>query len=188
MLFGLYIIELTLWCHTSQKGPRRRSVNSGLTSRMPFALVAISYVICCGGQIQAVSELSRTQRYLQKSFRDDMARLQPRVDQLFVIWGSDFPYQAYQLPTQALPVTTNMRILELGVGNFEPFVQNRLKSFQIDDLYQAFYTRDDVFLICDEREKKLLTQYIWEHYYTSVEIRTVFQGTSFTVRQVRKCI
>jgi hypothetical protein len=185
MLFGLFTIQLALWCQTSEEG-LRRSVNEPLSSKMPFALVAVSYAICCGGQIQAVSELSATQQYLQKSFRHDMARLQPRVNQLFVIWGGDFPYQEYQLPTQAAPVTSNMQILGLGVGSHEPFVQNRLKSFGIDNLYQAFYTRDDVFLICSERKKKLLIQYIWEHYHTSVEIRTVFQGTRFTVRQVRK--
>jgi hypothetical protein len=188
MLFALYTIQLTLWCQTSEERLLRRSVNGRLTSGIPFALVAIFYAICCGGQIQAVSELSAIQRYRQKSFQDDMARLKPRVNQLFVIWGGDFPYREYQLPTQAAPVTANMQILGLGVGNHEPFVQNRLKSFGIDNLYQAFYTRDDVFLICNERNKRLLIQYIWEHYHTSVEIRTVFQGAKFTVRQVRKGI
>lgn len=186
MLFGLYTIQLALWCQTSKEGPLPRSVNGRASSRIPFALVAICYAICCGGQIQTVSELSATYRYLQRTFRDDMAGLQPRVNQLFVTWGGDFPYQEYQLPTQTAPVTSNMQILGLGVGSHEPFVQNRLKSFGIDNLYQAFYTRDDVFLICSERNKKLLIQYIWEHYHTSVEIRTVFQGATFTVRQVRK--
>jgi hypothetical protein len=188
ILFGLYTIQLTLWCQTSEKWLLRRFMNGRFTSRLPFAVVAIFYAICCGGEIKAVSELSITQQYLQKSFRDDMARLQPRGDQLFVIWGGDFPYEEYQLPTQAAPVTRNMQILGLGVGSHEPFVQNRLKSFGIDNLYQAFYTRDDVFLICNERKKRLLIQYIWEHYHTSVEIRTVFQGAKFTVRQVRKSI
>jgi hypothetical protein len=186
MLFALYAMQLTLWCQTSEKRLRLRSVNKRLTSGIPFALVAVCYAICCGGQIKAVSELSATQQYLHRNFRGDMARLQPRVNQLFVIWGGDFPYEEYQLPTQAVPVTSNMQILGLGVGSHEPFIQNRLKSFGIDDLYQAFYTRDNVFLICNERKKKLLRQYIWEHYHTSVDIRTVFQGTQFAVRQVRK--
>jgi hypothetical protein len=185
MLFALYTMQLTLWCQTSEK-QGRRSVNERLTSRIAFALVAVLYVICCGGQIKAVSELSAFQRNLQKRFRDDMARLQPRVNQLFVIWGVYFPYEEYQLPTQAGPVTSNMQILQLGVGNHEPFVQNRLKSFGIDDLYQAFYTRDDVFLICDKQMTRLLCQYIWEHYHTSVQVRTVFQGTRLTIHQVRK--
>lgn len=186
MLFGLYSIQLTLWCQTSEERLRRPSVSGPLSSKIPFALVAIVYVVSCGGQIQAVNKLSATYRYLQRNFRDDIARLQPRANQLFVIWAAAFPYELYQLPTQAAPVASNMQILGLGVGNHEPFVQNRLKSFGIDNLYEAFYTRDDVFLICDKRMTKLLCQYIWEHYHTSVQVRTVFQGTGFTVRQVRK--
>jgi hypothetical protein len=186
MLFALYTMQLTLWCQTSEKRVRRRSVNEQLTSGIPLALVAVSYAICCVGEIKEVRKLSAARQYFQKSFRDDMARLQPRVNQLFVIWGAAFPYEEYQLPTQAAPVTSNMQILGLGVGNHEPFVQNRLKSFGIHDLYQAFYTRDDVFLIYDKRLTKLLRQYIWEHYHTSVEIRTVFKGTTFAVHQVRK--
>jgi hypothetical protein len=186
MLFALYTMQLTLWCQTSEKRGRPRFVDERLTSKIPFALVAVSCAICCGGQIKAVSELSAFQRNLQKRFRDDMARLQPRDNQLFVVWGACFPYEEYQLPTQAAPVTSNMQIVQLGVGNHEPFVQNRLKSFGIDDLYQAFYTRDDVFLICDKQLTKLLCQYIWEHYHTSVHVRTVFQGTRLAIHQVRK--
>jgi hypothetical protein len=62
MLFGLYTIQLTLWCQTSEKRLRRRSMNGRLTSRIVFALVAIPYAIGCGGQIKAVNELSATQQ------------------------------------------------------------------------------------------------------------------------------
>jgi len=186
MLFALYTMQLMLWCQTSEKRVRRRSVNERLTSGIAFALVAVSFAICCLGEIKEVTKLSAARQSFQKSFRDDMARLEPRVNQLFVIWGASFPYEEYQLPTQAAPVTSNMQLLGLGVGNHEPFVQNRLRSFGIDDLYQAFYTRDDVFLIYDKRMTKLLRQYIWEHYHTSVEIRTVFKGKTFAVHQVRK--
>ncbi len=187
MLCGLYTILLSLWGQTSEEW-QRPSASGPFTSKILASLVGICLAILCIGQIKAASDLSQDQASFQKSFRDDIARLQPRVDQLFVIWGGDFPFEAYQLPAQAAPVTNELQILGLGVGNQDPFVANRLKSFGIDDLYQAFYNRDDIFLICNERKAKLLIQYIWEHYHTSVEIRTVFQGARFTVRQVRKRI
>lgn len=185
MLFGLYTMLLSFWGQTSEEW-QRRSASGPFTSRILASLVGICLAILCIGQIKATSDLSDDQASFQKNFRDDIARLQPRVDQLFVIWGADFPFEAYQLPSQAAPVTNEMQILGLGVGNQDPFMANRLKSFGIDDLYQAFYNRDDIFLICNERKTKLLIQYIWEHYHISVEIRTVFQGARFTVRQVRK--
>ena len=186
MLFGLYVTELVLWCQVCEQRPVEQSqrLSTGILS---FLAVTV-YTVCCWGQVRAVSELSDTHRYVQKRFRDDLARLQPRADQLFVIWGGDFPFETFQLPTQAEPVASEMQLLGLGVGNHEPFVQNRLRSFGIDDLYQSFYTREDVFLICNERKKRLLVQYIQEHYRTKVEVKTVFQGTAFTVRKVRKLI
>jgi hypothetical protein len=103
-----------------------------------------------------------------------------------VIWAAVFPYEAFQLPFKAEPIARDMQLLGLGVGNQEPFVQDRLKSFGIDDLYQSFYAREDVFLISNEGENGLLVQYLQEHYNTKVEVKTVFQGTTFTVSKVRK--
>ena len=106
----------------------------------------------------------------------------------FVIWGGNFPYEAFQLPTQAQPAASEIRLLGLGVGNHEPFVQNRLRSFGIEDLYQSFYTREDIFLIGNDSNNKLLVQYIQEHYQTRVEVTTVFKGMTFTVSKVRKLL
>jgi hypothetical protein len=190
MLFGLYVTELVLWCQVCEQRPVGQCTNTTqrLIKGILFLLVLALFTACCWGQVRAVSELSDAHQYLQKRFRDDLARLQPRADQLFVIWGGDFPYEGFQLPTQAEPVAREMQFLGLGVGNHEPFVQSRLRSFGIADLYQSFYTREDVFLICREEKKRLLVQYIQEHYQTKVEVKTVFQGRTFTVSKLRKVI
>jgi hypothetical protein len=187
MLFGLYAMLLSFSAQTSKEW-RRPLAMKPISWKILSCFVGICLAILCLGEIKKASEVSNDHKSLQNAFRDDIARLRPQVGQLFVIWGGDFPFVAYQLPAQAAPVTAEMQILGLGVGNQDPYVTNRLKSFGISDLYQAFYDRDDVFLICNDRKTKLLIQYIWEHYHTSVEIRTVFQGARFTVRQVRKRI
>ena len=190
MLFGLYVMELVLWCQVCERRPVGQSANTKqrLSNGILCFLGVALYTVCCWGVVKAVSEQSYAQQLAQKSLRDDLARLQPRADQLFVIWGRAFPYEGFQLPTQAEPVASEMQLLGLGVGNHEPFVQNRLRTFGIDDLYQSFYTREDVFLIGTERINRLLVQYIQEHYQTRVEVRTVFQGMTFTVSKVRKLI
>lgn len=187
MLVGVYVTELVLWCRVCDE-PVVQPTNAirRLSKPLLALLVLTFYTACCWGHVRSVSKLSDGYRYVQKRFQEDLARLQPRADQLFVTWGGDFPYQAFQLPTQAEPVASEMQFLGLGVGNHEPFVQNRLRSFGIGDLYQSFYTREDVFLICREEKKKLLVQYIQEHYQTKVEVKTVFQGRTFTVSKVRK--
>ncbi len=190
MLFGTFLTEVVLWCDIREDQPVGQATNTAqiLSKAILSFLVVAVYVTCCWSQIRAVNKLSNRYRYAHKHFRDELAQLQPRPDQLFVIWGGDFPFEAFQLPTQSEPVTDRLQLLGLGVGNHEPFVQNRLRSFGIDDLYQSFYTREDIFLICREEKKKLLVQYIYEHYQTRVEVETVFKGSTFTVRKVRKLI
>jgi hypothetical protein len=187
MLFGLYTMLLGVWGQTSTEG-RWPLVVKPIGRKILSFFVGICLATLCIGEIKRASEVSNDHKSLQDAFRDDIARLRPQVDQLFVIWGGDFPFEAYQLPAQAAPVAAEMQILGLGVGNQDPYVTNRLKSFGISDLYQAFYNRDDILLICNDRKTKMLIRYIWEHYHTPVEIRTVFQGARFTVRQVRKRI
>jgi hypothetical protein len=188
MLFSVCVTELVLWCQAVDE-PVGHAANMNPHQAKPILslVVLVFYIACCCGQLRALGKLSDTHRYQQQKFKEDLARLQPRADQLFVTWGGDFlPYEMFQLPTRTGPQDRKMRFLGLGVGNHEPFVQNTLRSFGIDDLYQSFYTRNNVFLICREAKKKLLIQYILEHYRTKVEIKTVFQGTAFPVSQVRK--
>jgi len=190
MLFGLYVMELVLWSRVCEGRPVARSTNTRqrLTKGALCLLAVALYAGCCFRLFRSVSKLSEAHRLAQQSFRDDLVRLQPRADQLFVIWGGNFPYEAFQLPTQAQPAASEIQLLGLGVGNHEPFVQNRLRSFGIEDLYQSFYTREDVFLIGNDSNNRRLVQYIQEHYQTRVEVTTVFKGMTFTVSKVRKLL
>jgi len=188
MLLGLYVVELVLWCQVCERTTFGQSANpkQWLNAGILFFLGLSLYVACCWGQVMQASKLSDFHQMGQKALRDDIERLRPRADQLFVVWGGEFPYEGFQLPNKTEPIASEMQLLGLGVGNHEPFVQNRLRSLGIDDLYQSFYTREDVFLIGSERVNRLLVQYIQEHYQTRVEVRTVFQGMTFTVSKVRK--
>jgi hypothetical protein len=188
LLFGFCITELVLWCQT-RRGQQRGHF-SNMTARSGRTVVAglllVFYLALCWIAVRTVIEFDGIYRKLDKKMRSDLARLRPRPNQLFVTWDGDFPFQEFQLPLMAKPLAINMQLLGLGVGNHEPFVQNRLKAFKIDDLYQAFYTRTDIFLICRDPEKKLLIQYIKEHYQTNVEFKTVFKGVTFAVSRVQR--
>ncbi|MBA3960803.1 MAG: hypothetical protein H0X40_02740 [Chthoniobacterales bacterium] len=185
MLCSLYVMELIFWCRANEE-----SVERSVTRKTPEWLlpvvIASALIFCCWNQIEVIRRLNGDHLFYEKEFREDLAELKPRTDQLFVTWGGDFPYQAFQAPCDAEPASNEMQFLGLGVGNHEPVVQNRLRSFGIKDLYQAFYQRDDIFLICVEMKKEMLAQYIREHYHTEVEVKTIFKGKTFTVCKVTK--
>ena len=187
MLCDLFITEVILWCCPIWE-PATRTADRRFLSGLPIRswVIASLFAFCCWGQLKAIKKLSDNCRFYQKNFREDLATLEPRANQLFVTWGGDFPYQSFQLPGAAEPASKEMQFLGLGVGNHEPVVQNRLRGFGIEDLYRAFYERNDVFLICVEMKKKLLAQYILEHYHTKVAVKTIFKGKTFTVCKVVK--
>lgn len=187
IILGLYGSQVALWSQVGEENRWRVSGAIVRFGRIAFLVLGAAFcTACCWGQIGSVIYLSRVGEIRRARFQTDLARLQPRQTQLFVTWGGSFPYEEFQLPTHARPISENMQLLGLGVGNHEPFVQTRLQSFKISDLYQSFYTREDIFLICEDFQKPLLIQYIEEHYQTKVEIVTVFKGMTFTVSKVRK--
>jgi hypothetical protein len=185
MLCSFYATEAVLWCQAREEMPEG-SEDARPTHRLPILsrVIVALFLALCVGQLKINWERSNRYRLLQREFRHDLEELKPRADQLFVTWGGDFPYQTFQLPDEATPASQEMQFLGLGVGNHEPVVQNRLRSFGINDLYQAFYQRNDVLLICIPRKRKLLEKYIQEHYHEKVLVRTVFKGKTFTVCKV----
>ena len=187
MLCSLYVTELVLWCAPAEVGAQGGAARKQfLGLRIVTWFIAGGYLLCSVANIRVIKKLSDKYGFYQTIFREDLAKLKPRPDQLFVTWGGDFPYQTFQLPKESEPASANMQFLGLGVGNHEPVVQNRLRAFGIEDLYRAFYERDDVFVICVKVKRKLLAQYIWEHYHTRVLVETFFEGRTFTVCRVVK--
>lgn len=187
MLCGLYVTEVILWCcaaDTAPAPPTDRKLHSGLL--LGCVAAAGVFAFCCWGQFRGDEKLSNNCRFYQRNFRGDLAKLKPKANQLFVTWGGDFPYQSFQLPTEAASASKAMQFLGLGVGNHERVVQDRLRDFGIEDLYRAFYERNDVLLICVERKKALLAQYILEHYGARVVVKTIFKGKTFMVCRVVK--
>lgn len=152
----------------------------------PVLIVSLLLVILSINQFNSLKNISNENEKLQQNLAKDLLALKPKSDQLFVIWGATFPYEAFQLPLQTRPLSETMHIVGLGVGNHEPYVQDKLRSFAIKDLYQDFYKRDDIFIISSEYLNPFLAEYIREHYQVRVRFETVFKGNTFTVYQIRK--
>ena len=137
-------------------------------------------------EMRHIVELDYLQTSKLAELNDDMIRLNPHNNQLFVSWANCFPYEIFQLPLSAKPINEQMQTVLLGAGNLEPHVQNRLSAFGITNLYQSFYQRDDIFLVADETRLPLLTSYIQEHYQTDVQGGLYFKGNTFKVYQIKK--
>lgn len=181
MLFACWIMSMLFYAVEESNKPANR--------KKPFMITILVFSLCFAITINEIRRIVKLD-YLQTSkfeeLKDDMIRLNPHNNQLFVSWANCFPYEFFQLPLSAKPINEQMQTVLLGAGNHEPHVQNRLSAFRISNLYQSFYQRDDIFLVADETRLPLLTSYIQEHYQTDVQGGLYFKGNTFKVYQIKK--
>jgi hypothetical protein len=185
MLCGWFVTEMILWCAVDPVEARAAHSNRRRAVRAFWPVAGAVVLIClCAGSFASSNRLSDKLHHDHLLMMQDLARLNPRPNQLFVTWGGDFPYETFQLPKESDSSSRDMEFLGLGVGNHDPVVQDRLRAFGIHDLYQALYQRNDIFLICMLRKEDLLSRYIEEHYHTRVVVQTIFEGNTFRVCKV----
>jgi hypothetical protein len=162
--------------------------------RGAIPVLASALALFVGGSLVAhhgrsLLAMSRRHQHQHAVAMDDLRRLAPRPDQLYVVWGSAFPLEAV-LPVLATPSEElrRFKILGLGVGSHEPMVQGRLRQYGIEDLYQDFYRRDDVFLVAPRTPYylDLLGRYVRQHYGVAVATTLVFDGQSFAVFRLKR--
>src|SRR5690606_1697630 len=75
--------------------------------------------------------------------RESMSRLAARADNLYVVFGSHYPYH-HILPFGDIGFMRSMKIL--GTLHNTGFNKRRMREFGVSDVYRALYERDDLFL------------------------------------------
>jgi hypothetical protein len=145
-------------------------------------LILVSLVV-----LQTNSLLLENERNVEKIHlvRNDVKLLQPSPEQLFVIWGGDFPYQ-YGFPPFDMDTTLRkQKMFGIGASSHAPFAKARLAEFKIDDLCRSFYQHDNVFIIARESYMSLLVSFIWNHYSVRTKPVKYFVGETFSVYHLR---
>ena len=95
---------------------------------------------------------------------DLMRRLNPRRDQLFVVWGAEFPYENLVLPLDADMGAKNFKVLGLGALTATPFTTKRLEEFGVSDLHSILQRRRGFLFISNKAENGTLASYFRDHY------------------------
>jgi len=101
---------------------------------------------------------------LHREAEDLMRRLNPRRDQLFIVWGAEFPYEHVILPLKSEGRDTNFKVLGLGVLTATPFTSKRLEEFNVSDLYSILRRHRGLFFISNKAENGTLASYFRDHY------------------------
>jgi hypothetical protein len=105
---------------------------------------------------------------------DLLRRLKPRRDQLFVVWGSDFPYEHVVLPLDSHDPASNFKVLGLDSLAVTPFTTARQQEFGISDLYSILRRRRGIYVISTKPENGLLARYFRDRYRLRIGGAIVF--------------
>jgi hypothetical protein len=137
--------------------------------------------------VRYLRERAAVVRAVAGQLRREVRALDPRPDQLFVVWGCSWPYE-YLLPFGSLNDLRPFKIFALGCATHTPLTDHRLREFRIPDLVTGLYTREDVFLISYKSFLPLLKTFIAEHRGVAVEAQVVFDppGSLFQVYRIRR--
>jgi hypothetical protein len=95
---------------------------------------------------------------------DLMRRLKPRPNKLFIVWGSEFPYERVFLPLQSGALANDFKVLALSSLTTTPFTTKRLQEFGVSDLYSILGRRRGLFFICNKWQNGTLASYFRDHY------------------------
>jgi hypothetical protein len=159
----------------------------GLPRTGAWTLGAVLLVVPGVRAATFLRERSQTVTTVSLRFHEQLRTLDPRPDQLYVVWAGSLPFE-YVLPYDSLDDLRCFKMLGLGCCTNTPITDQRLREFGISDLVTALYTRDDVFLIANDSYLALLQTYVAEHRGLRVEFRSIFTdaGRMFNVYQVRR--
>jgi hypothetical protein len=105
---------------------------------------------------------SRAARAESRALAAALGRLAPSADELYVIWGAEFPWQSI-LPTDSLDPLRGLRVYSVGADTRAPFNREQLARSGIADVYRAIYEQPGVRVISDDRLNRMFVEFVRRH-------------------------
>jgi hypothetical protein len=119
----------------------------------------------------------------EKLLKDCLAQWNPREDQLYVVWASGFPYEAFNA-FDDFGLFKKIHLFELAVYQRSPNAQKMLDHFGIKDLFREMVDNPKVSLICTPQECGYYQQYMREKYSLETVMVETYECPFFRVFRV----
>ncbi len=109
----------------------------------------------------------KQRRRQSNHFYEQLARLDPRPDNLYVCWGAAMPFEHIR-PIDNLQWLAGFRALHMGWPQQCPFHDDMKERFDVPYLARQLYERSNVILIAHPACLKLYANYVREHFSTEI--------------------
>ncbi|MBI4689201.1 MAG: hypothetical protein HY754_02870 [Nitrospirae bacterium] len=114
-----------------------------------------------------------------QAIKQAIKNLNPTPDKVFVVWGTNFPYEFFS-PFDNLNIYFSKFNILTTVSN-NPINAEMMKEFGINDIYRSLYEQKNVFLISNILCNSLFRQYVKEHYFRDIEFVPYYDSDIFQV-------
>ncbi len=147
---------------------------------LPGVLDAAAWLLAAGTLCWAVADAvqaSGESAALHRGAVAALRKLNPREDQLFVVWRESLPFEEVVAPLEDPAVLRPFRCVSASSVLRTPFTERRLAEFDITDLYRAICDRPDVYLVSMPGPPPLyryFQRYVEVHYGPPPEFREAF--------------
>lgn len=120
---------------------------------------------------------------METQLKSDLARLNPREDQLFIIWDSAFPYELIDA-FDSYETFRPFHIFEFAVYQRSPDAAPQLKRFGLENPLMDLIGKPNVYFICKPEELEMYWRFLSEHHSQKVVVSNYFESRFFKVFQI----
>jgi len=176
MISQVLVVFLFLSEKEIQMTPKHKARIQGVL----FSLTLIGLVL----SIIQLYEQSKTNELMSEKLRQSITQLNPKKDELFVIWGANFPHTAI-LPFDSMYFLNDFKAIQIGWPLRTPMTKKRMGEHSINDLYRAIFEKKNISLIV--RKKNYISAYrhfVRKHYGQKVRLGYYYKDKVLSVFRI----
>jgi hypothetical protein len=126
-------------------------------------LLVMSAILILAGPFRQYHSYDQLLQAKEQFLNKCLETLQPKKDELYVIWDSSFPYESTNA-FDSFEKFRNFNIFPLAVFQNSPQCQTTLARFQVHEVFKDLVDNPKIFLVCHNPETLYYGQYMLEKY------------------------
>lgn len=152
--------------------------------KRPSALVIVLGCLLSISSLWYASQYDHSKHLWEKFLKKGVTALQPRSDQLFLVWDSILPFEDIGA-FDDMSSFRDFRLFSIAAYQQSPIGDRMLAHFNLKNPLRDAVDRPDIFLICNPYEGLMAVHYLQEKYGIKAGGIKVFACPSFNVYQLK---
>jgi len=183
---ALFFLTVFAVFHCVPKWKNHSQVSNKKSFFLPIAVLLLVFLSLFTAHFFQ-QEYSRNRRWVEceNQMKTYMYNFHPQDNQLFALWGSNFPYEFFNA-FDDFEAYRHFNIIALTWFQRTPTTRAMLDRFGIKDLFRNMVDNPNLFLICTPSETDGYRIHMREKFNLDTQLESVFNCPFFSVYRVHK--